>query len=123
MKYTLLIASCAVVAGCATTEKFENMLSSWVGANESALIGSWGPPQSSYSLPDGSKVLQYQRSGQVFIPGYATATTTYAGNQAFTNINGMPSMAITQQCMVNWTINPDGRVARWSWQGNACKAT
>jgi len=51
-----------------------------------------------------------------------TATTTFVGNQAFTNVNGMPGMMIPQSCTVNWTINSAGRIETWRWEGNACKA-
>jgi type IV pilus biogenesis protein CpaD/CtpE len=117
---------CAVAAaslvGCATTAKFESILDSYIGDPESALISQWGPPDSSYPLGDGSKVLQYRQNGSVVLPGYANATTTYVGHQAFTSVNGMPAMAIAQQCTVNWTVDNNGRVRRWNYNGNACKA-
>jgi hypothetical protein len=118
----MLLLTVAALAGCATTAKFEAMLNSFIGDPESMLISQWGPPDSSYPLSDGSKVLQYRQGGSVVVPGYANATTTFVGHQAFTSVNGMPSMAIAQQCTVIWTIGSDGRIQRWSYNGNACKS-
>jgi hypothetical protein len=112
----------ASVAGCATQAKFEGILNSFMAEPEDALISQWGPPQSSYPLNDGSKVLQYNRTGQSYIPGYQQTTTTFVGRQAFSNTTGSPGFVMQQSCTVNFTVNPQGTLTRWSWQGNACKA-
>jgi hypothetical protein len=120
-KIALWIVATAL-AGCATQAKFENMLATWVGADENRLISQWGPPDSVYPMTDGSKILTYRRAGQQFIPGYATATTTTYGNQAFTQVNGSPGMMISRNCKIDWTVRQDGRIAQWRLEGNACKS-
>lgn len=122
MRKLLAALLVATLVACATTAKFEEMLSGWVGADEARLVSAWGAPDSTYPMSDGSKILTYHRSGQAFIPGYATATTTTIGNQSFTQVNGSPGMMIRRDCRVDWTIRQDGRVAAWRYEGNACKS-
>ena len=122
MRKLMVMLAVSALAGCATQAKFETMLSTWVGADENRLISQWGPPDSVYPMTDGSKILTYRRAGQQFVPGYATATTTTYGNQSFTQVNGSPGMMIAQNCKIDWTVRPDGRVSQWRWEGNACKS-
>jgi hypothetical protein len=53
------------LASCATTANYELMLNTWIGAPESALIGGFGIPDKTYELPDGSKVIEYERRGNM----------------------------------------------------------
>jgi hypothetical protein len=115
-------AAAIVLAACATTSKYEQMLQSFVGAEEVDLIRQWGPPQQVYES-GGSKFLAYNRQAQVFLPGTpGTATTNFSGSTAYTTFSpGVAPMAITQSCMTVFELR-DGRVASWRWQGNACKS-
>lgn len=116
------LALVTALAGCATSAKFETMLGSWVGSDETALVGKWGPPDSVYPMADGSKILTYHRASQFFVPGYQYATTTTYGNQSFTQINGSPGEMVSRKCTINWTVRADGRIAAWRHEGNACKS-
>lgn len=122
MRKTALALLVGVLSACATTEKFEAILNSYTGRPEAELISGWGPPQSSYQLGDGSKVLQYVNSGTAYIPGNQTITTTTYGHQSFSTVSGMGPMMIAKQCTVRWTVGANGVVSNWSYEGNACKA-
>lgn len=129
-----------LMAGCATQAKFESKMNSFVGRSEAVLVGTYGPPQNSYSLNDGSKVLQYSRSGQMVLPGMTTTqpvTTNTNGNltmnqglrQTTGSYNQTSTTYVQQQapatvvqlgCTVNFTIDSSGTVRAWSANGNHC---
>lgn len=118
----LTCAAALLLAACATQAKFEAMVASFMGHSEGELVSQWGPPQNAYTLNDGSKVLQYSRSGQAFIPGYQQSHTTFYGNQAITNTYGSPGVMINQSCVVNFTVDRTATVILWNAHGNACRA-
>lgn len=118
--YFLLIV--VFISGCASTEKYETMLKSWVGAEEVDLVRAWGPPRQVYES-GGRKFITYSASRNVFIPGAApTYTTTYIGNQAYTTpVGGYPASNVTVACTTTFELS-DGRIVSWRWEGNGCKA-
>lgn len=132
------------VAGCATTAGYELVLNTWVGDSTDHLISSWGIPTNKYSLNDGGVVLEYQRSNTIVLPGITTtqpvATTYENGSVSGYSPNGgaingsyngtattyaavtSPPTVINQQCLTRFTADRSGRIVRWSWQGNSCRA-
>jgi hypothetical protein len=132
-----------LLGGCATTAGYEAVLQTWVGDSADHLVSVWGIPEQEYRQNDGGKVLQYKRSGQFVIPGYTTyqAQTTYENGTATVsdtrgnNVNGTYNSSsttyvphttdptvIATSCVTRFTTNANGRIIRWSWQGNACRA-
>jgi hypothetical protein len=140
----ITLAALLVLTGCATNAKFQAKMDGFVGKPEYVLVGTYGPPQSSYILTDGSRVLQYTRSSQMVLPGqtytepvttntrgtvtlnqgiqqpqttgtYNQTSTTYVDKQ-------MPSTVINTSCTVNFTIDRAGIVQAWTASGNRCVA-
>ena len=131
-----------LLAGCATTANYENLLNTWVGNHVDSLVSSWGPPRSSFQLSDGGKVIEYANSRNIQIGGYTTTVpqTTYnsgtanaygSGGYAYGSYSGTsttyvqqttPVQNIAMQCITRFTIDPQGIITKWSWQGNDCKA-
>lgn len=132
-----------LLTGCATTAGYEKILNSWVGDNADHLVSSWGPPASSYQLTDGGRVLQYSNHRNVMFSGVPTTMpqTTYQngsvnvygsnGGSAYGNYNGTsttyvqqpaPIYNIQKQCTTRFTVNAQGIITSWAWQGNDCKA-
>ncbi len=140
-KITLCLALLAVLSGCATTEKFNAKMDGFIGQPDAVVVGAYGPPDSSYTLADGSKVIQYTRGGTAVMPGatalqpittntrgtmsldqgirapvtgnYTQTSTTYVTQQS-------PGMAISLSCTVRFTLDPAGIVRKWSASGNNC---
>lgn len=125
-----------VLTGCATTQNYEKILSSWVGAPESALISNWGPPTSSYQISANSKVITYMRGRNVQVGGFATTTpvTTTTNGNIYGSVNAnytstattyvptvTPVTNIAMSCSTRFTVN-NGVIASWAWEGNDCKA-
>ena len=112
----------SLLLGCATSQRYEEMLNTWVGKNEEELVRSWGPPSSVYDSGR-SKFLTYARSAQGYVPGAAPSYRGYViGNTVYTRpIGGSPGYAYTQQCVTSFeTVG--GVIRSWRWEGNACIA-
>jgi hypothetical protein len=133
---TMILMLIALV-GCATTGGYEAVLQTWVGDTADHLVSVWGVPQQEYSLNGGGKVLQYERSGQIVLPGttiYQPQTTYSAGTVSGSGLNAsyngtattyVPQISaptvISQRCVTRFTADASGRIVNWSWQGNACR--
>ena len=131
-----------VLSGCATTANYEKILNSWVGSNVDNLVMRWGPPGNSYPLSNGGRVLEYSNQRNVQIGGYTTTVpqTTYnsgtanvygTGGSAYGTYSGTsttyvqkttPVQNIAMQCVTRFTVNAQGVIMNWAWQGNDCKA-
>jgi hypothetical protein len=131
-----------VLSGCATTENYEKILNSWVGSNADNLVMKWGPPANFYPLSNGGRVIEYNTQRNVQIGGYTTIVpqTTYnsgtasaygTGGSAYGTYSGTsttyvqkttPARNIAMQCITRFTINAEGTITNWAWQGNDCKA-
>lgn len=121
----------AALAGCATTENYEKILQTWVGEHVDALVASWGPPDSSFDLASGGKVITYEETRNVYIPGSShsipithvsrnpdgsiVTSTTYLQHHT-------PDQNYQKSCKTSFTINGDGVVMEWNWEGNDCIA-
>jgi hypothetical protein len=112
----------------------------FIGLPESFVVGAYGPPQASYTLADGTRVIQYTRGQTVNLQGPATTvpvvtnstgnitlqqgmrTTTGTYNQTATTYVQQPGQVTPVQlsCTVNFTIDREGIVRRWAANGNNC---
>lgn len=136
-----IVWAAALVAGLGGCAHYQKKLDTWVGQPVGALVQSWGPPQSSYNLPDGSQVIQYAQRGNMVLPGttYTTPQTTYQqgtvnaygsnGGYATANYTGTsttyqqrstPATLIATSCTTNFTVNSSGYISAWSYNGNNC---
>lgn len=131
-----------LLSGCATKANYEKVLDSWIGSNADNLVMKWGPPASSYSLSNGGRVLEYSKQRNVQIGGYTTTVpqTTYSSGtasaygpngSAYGNYSGTstkyvqrtaPVQNIVKQCITRFTVNAQGTITKWIWEGNDCKA-
>lgn len=140
MRALLLATLTVALTGCATQAKFQAKMNNFIDQSEAVVIGIYGPPQSSYVLGDGTKVIQYTRGGTMVMPGATTyqpvTTNTYGNmtlNQGLRTTTGNynqtsttyvqqqgPAIPINLSCTVNFTIDKEGIVRRWNSEGNHC---
>lgn len=110
-----------LLAGCATEAKYNEMLDTWMGSQESELISKWGVPSSVYET-DGTKYLTYRYSSTGYVPGTPPSyQTNIIGNTVYTNrVGGTSGMVYQSSCDTTFTVK-SGKIVHWSWQGNACR--
>ena len=121
MKKFVLLAI-ILISGCATAEKYEAKIKTWIGSSESALVSSWGPPDSVYEN-GGLKYLRYAKSVSGYIPGTApTYQTQIIGNQAYTtSYGGSPGFSYTEHCKTTFIIS-GGSINGYRFEGDACRS-
>ncbi len=122
MKCLIAAAVLTLLAGCATTEKYEENLQGWVGKPELELVRVWGAPNSVYET-GGVKFLTYAKTRQGYIPGAAPSyQTQVVRNTVFsTPVGGYPGRSVTRQCDTTFEVSA-GVVSSYRFEGNACKA-
>ena len=133
----ILIFVLLLLSGCATTAGNEKLLSSWVGQSADHLISTWGAPANITQLSNGGRVLEYSHQRNIQMGGYTTTTpvTTQHNGMITGDVNGMytgtsttyvptttPVQNIALQCVTRFTVNAQGTITNWAWQGNDCKA-
>ena len=131
-----------LLVGCATTANYEKLLQSWVGSSADNLAMRWGPPASSHPLSNGGRVLEYSNQRNIQLGGYTTrvpqttftsgtanvygtggsANGTYSGTSTTYVQQTTPVQNIAMQCITRFTVNAQGIITNWAWQGNDCKA-
>lgn len=111
-----------LITGCATKEKFEEILDTWMGVESYKLVQTWGPPNRYYTS-NGVEFIEYLSSKTFIMPGVAPSySTTFSGNTAHTTYNpGMPGETIDYKCVTTFEVR-NGRIVHWRWEGNDCKA-
>lgn len=100
-----------VLGGCATSGKFAAKMDSWVGADINNAIGQFGPPSSTYTLPNGSVMYSWLWIGN------SVVTTNY--NQYV----GLVTTSSTPWCRVTFTTSTSSRIENWRAEGNRCRST
>lgn len=86
-----MVLAVLAVAGCKHgPSKLEKAMDSWVGEPANELLGSWGAPDTSVKLNDGSTAMTWKNIW--FKNGYR------------------------HECRRSFTIGPDERVKSWTYQ-------
>ena len=132
-----------LISSCATTANYEVILNSWMGAPVDVLVNSWGPPQSSFPLSNKGHVIEYVRKGNAPIGGFTyyepqrtyhsgsvsafsnygtTAFGTYSGTSTTYVQKQTPVYNIHLVCRTRFTVDPNGAISTWQWEGNNCRA-
>jgi len=88
-----LIGLLYILSACATSDNYENIVSSWLGFTEAKLISAYGPPDKVYAV-DNIKFISYEKR-----------STSYP--EVF--------------CNTVFEIR-DGEVVNYSFSGSGCKA-
>lgn len=126
----LFLVLCFVVA-CATQQKYDAKLGTWIGKTQSQLIEKWGRPSAQKYLVNGDKVLTYTKANDVYVP-----SEFYVYNQGFepsedvvyspfiNNYDFSPAAAsfgytVDEICQTSFLLK-NGVVTGWKWKGNAC---
>lgn len=108
-----------------------------VGSSEHKIIATFGAPNGSYDMADGSKVLQYSKSVRHIIPGITTTTpqTTYHSGTINSGYGSMgsysgtstayitsqsPDLVIDENCNTSFFLNAQRVVVDFSFAGNGC---
>ncbi|MCX5852959.1 MAG: hypothetical protein NT072_13080 [Deltaproteobacteria bacterium] len=123
-KIFLSLCLICLISACATTEKYEAALNSWVGSDINDLVYSWGYPDSSFDAPNGNKVYMYSQGGSFQMPTtYRTTANVHGyGNTAYgsATTRAYGGQTLNLWCDTYFEVDSSQRIVRWSWEGNRC---
>jgi hypothetical protein len=89
------------VTGCFTTADLDRRLNTWIGVDADALATAWGAPTGTYRKKNGEQILTYDKSSII------------------TSGPGPFIQTFSRQCRVDIFTDPEGKIRRVTWQGDA----
>ena len=93
-------------------------LLSWQGATVGELEQALGPPDDSYVLSSGERVLAYRWSRTETTGGYAVPL----GGYSQLGMQYVPTQVVTMNCLARFTVGPGDGITNTDLQGNGCFA-
>lgn len=95
----IILLMCVILTSCATEEKYNAKLNTWLNSPKEDLVLSWGVPSATYSVNKKTELITYKRS----------SISSYNGN------------IYNWNCDTTFTIT-DGIITNWKWEGNSCRS-
>lgn len=111
MKNLLCAIALGALVGCATSAKYDQKLQQYVGLSETEMVQRFGPPTSTYPMPDGGKVMTYSENMG------AQSNTTYNSMT-----NSLDTSSGANACTTHFILNKEGIITSTRWTGNSCRA-
>ncbi|HDS0925546.1 TPA: hypothetical protein QDZ23_000147 [Pseudomonas putida] len=124
IKAVITAAALATLGGCVSDQATINELVRYEGLQLDQFVIANGAPTNSYKLADGKIIYYWSSSKSVYMPG--SATTTFSGNQAYTQqITGGD---INTECKLDLLTDPSGKIVKVTmrkntlgyWTSSAC---
>lgn len=118
MKYfTIIVTSLFLLSSCVTKQEHEDVLDTWIGSSEGAIVASWVVPSSFYEA-NGLRYLTWSNVSQGVIGG----TPGYITTDNFGNVYSYPGTApipVTYNCNITMIVENDV-IINWQYKGNNC---
>ena len=111
------------ISGCASTQKYESVLNSWLGHDAQKLVNEWGYPTGTFRAPNGNEVYVYERGSTMTMPSQYRTTgniTPLGTYNATTYQTG--GQTVQSWCKTFMELNSSKTIVSWRWEGNACRA-
>ena len=121
MRHAAIILGVLALSACASEEKFQQAAASWIGRSEDALVSQFGPPDRSHTTSDGSRIIEWRRQNESYIPGTPPTYQTYCTGRICNSypVGGSPGFAYTNWCNLSFTVH-EGVVRNYRYEGNSC---
>ncbi|PQA49441.1 hypothetical protein [Amnimonas aquatica] len=122
MRLFALTAVLLTLAGCATRERYESELQTWVGKNISAVMDAWGYPSGSFEAPSGNVVYVWDRQ-DTYMSGPSVQTGIYTGGRysGFFTGFGFGSDVRSLRCQTYFEVDKQKTILTWRTKGNDCR--
>jgi len=102
-----MTAVMTVMAGCASTNEYQNMLNTWHGVNAQKLVSAWGYPNASVMLPNKNIAYLYND-----YDWHRIVTST-------SDANPMGEL-VKSYCHTWFEVNPRNIIVNTEFRGNDC---
>ncbi len=126
-RFILSVLLAMVLGGCATTERFQRDMDSYLGWDIQQLREHFGYNYIERDLGDGSIAYTWIWADRNLSPGYVSPDVihTYQSNEGTTRVivspgTYFPATYYDYQCEFSFIVDDHGRAIRWRAQGNGC---
>ena len=128
---SFLLNGCATIPAIPYTESaYQDKLTEWVGKDPNALILSWGPPTSTFDMPNGNKMYTWLTEKKD-IAVFSASTSHQYINRAYGPISNLLSQTNTNSssivdekrfwCQTSF-VTDKNLIVGWVIKGNTCLA-
>jgi hypothetical protein len=122
------VALAVALAACASTANYQKLMDSLKGTDVNEVLRSWGPPTQTVPMPNGNRLLVYDRGATYLTPvtvtpGQRVTTTTgdlRVSQATPTTVTG--GEVIQAYCRTNIEVAPSGQIVSAQFTGNSCRA-
>jgi len=118
----IVVLSAITVTSCATTQNYNDALSTWVGVERDYLFKSWGPPAVRADLKDGGEIIEYRRESRYKKPDNP-------GEQGLAHALGykfgewLAGGSKPPGCVTRFHISPSGVITEFQFTGEDCRTS
>ncbi|WP_230584160.1 hypothetical protein [Piscirickettsia salmonis] len=126
MKIFVVLFTLILLSGCATTAKYRAQVERWKGHDVNDLIQAWGPPDTTFKMPNGNLYYSYRvnninRLPSYYVPGNTTVSDR-DGKTYITTSGGYQTGGgtIKSNCTTSFQVNKKDIIIGTHFQGNAC---
>lgn len=118
----IVALSAIAVASCATTQNYNDALSTWVGVDRDYLFKSWGPPDARADLMDGGEIVEYRREDRYKKPDNP-------GEQGLAHALGykfgewLAGGSKPPGCITRFHVSPSGVITEFKYVGEDCRTS
>lgn len=129
----LIFLSTLFLFSCATPEKYDQKLDTWVGKTESQLQAKWGRPSAARIMDNGNKVITYTKANNMYVPSefyiynpgqepnVDVVYTPFNGDYNFSPYTAAYGYQVEELCQTSFLVQ-NGIITGWKWRGNDCVA-
>ncbi len=126
MRFIITLALSALLFGCATSDKYENRINSWVGKTENQLLAHWGEPQERRPDTGGREIFIYETTDTKQRMKVNTTTESRGGGSITNNqdLSAKASYGTVRhlRCTTAFLVSSKGIVENAKAGGNSCRS-
>jgi len=100
-----------LVFSCAPTMTLQQRCNSWMHHDINELVRAWGPPTSTFDMPNGNRAYTWTRTSTHTEPSFNLSTTIPMTIGGGTTVD---------YCRFTYEVAPSGEIIFWRYDGNAC---
>ena len=115
---------------CATSEKYDEKLNTWIGKSEQDLVMFWGNPSATKYVNRNTKILTYTQINEFYFPSeyylyneeFEPDDTIYAplmNQYDFSPYEEFTGNPVETFCQTSFVVE-NNVVTAWKWRGNDC---
>lgn len=119
MRLLTLLLALLVLTGCATRERYEQRVQTYIGKPISVVMDEWGYPSGSFESPTGNTVYVWETESRSASPHMSVGVYGGRWMSVGTHVGmGMSSAGTVSRCQTFFEVNKQKIITHWRLQGD-----